>query len=220
MFDWFKKILRKKEIDTLTSEYIFGDKKDKEVVPNCDDCVFKSYCKDKNNITMECNYVIDLKNFDEDKDAILLVDDHEGLISFLKDDFDFILDELNIDDLNIITISGKNAGFNFEAIFKKNPNLNIKYAVIDITLGGTRMTTNGIQKYTGVDIFEYIYKKNKQLKFLFYTGNNLNTYIKSNKKIVDQFYKITNKHIKQYVLFKTSMSIDDRRDKLIKMLFN
>jgi len=84
------------------------------------------------------------------------------------------------------------------------------------------MTEKGNLKYTGVDVFEMINKnKNtpKDFKFLFYTGNNLNPYIKSNEKLINQFKNITGDSIKDYVLFKTSMDIDSRRKYIIEHIF-
>lgn len=162
------------------------------------------------------------KNFKPENDTILIIDDNKGMVSFLEEDFLFLEEEgkICLEDINILAVSGVCSGFIFEDILKEYNCLNIKWAIIDITLGGSKMTETGNLKLTGVDVFEMIYKKNKNFKFLFYTGNSLNPYIKENKRIIDQFKNITGKDISDNVLFKTSMDMDSRRNYIAKKMFN
>jgi len=209
-----------KSINTELTEDIFEDKTEEEAKsPNCANCEFSTYCKDRNYVTIHCDYVKSIQ-YHRNKKTILVLDDNPGIISFLIDDLKYFHDKgkLNLDEFNILEVSSADAGFIFEAIFTKG-NLHIDYAIIDITLGGSLTTNEGIKKYTGVDVFEIIYKENKELKYIFYTGNNLNTYIKSNQNLVMQYNNLTNKDIKDKVLFKTSLDMDTRRKELYRMLF-
>ncbi|MCK5537867.1 MAG: hypothetical protein KAI79_13660 [Bacteroidales bacterium] len=200
-----------KSVDLLTAEEIFNENTTTEVCPNC---TFKSICQVKKENEKDCRYNKPMENFNFKKDTILIVDDNPGMVSFLKDDMRF-LDEVGViklDKLNILSISGSDSAFIYKHLNEKYENLNIKWAIIDITLGGSQQRESGIVKYTGVDIFELLYDKNPDVNFLFYTGNNLNPYIKTNKKIIDQFWNITQRNIKDFVLFKTSMDMDKRRN--------
>ena len=223
IFEKLKNIFKKeKEEDKLTAESLFPDKEPTE--HSCNGCLIEPYCTKVGGPLSLCNYAIDITGYDKDKDTILIIDDNKGVISFLMDDIEYF-DENNIIDLksvNVITISGAHAAFTLELLYTKLERLSVKWAIIDITLGGSTMTEKGNLKYTGVDVFEMINKnKNtpKDFKFLFYTGNNLNPYIKSNEKLINQFKNITGDSIKDYVLFKTSMDIDSRRKYIIEHIF-
>jgi len=223
IFEKVKNIFKiEKEEDPLTAESLFPDK---EVIKHsCNGCGIKNYCNGKGQASNLCNYAIDLDGYDKNKDTILIIDDNEGVISFLMDDIEYLneKDIIDLENINIITISGAHAAFTLELLYAKLERLSIKWAIIDITLGGSSMTENGNVKYTGVDVFEMI-NKNKntpnEFKFLFYTGNNLNPYIKANERIINQFKEITGDDIKNYVLFKTSMDIERRRKYIIKHIF-
>lgn len=151
----------------------------------------------------------ELAEIDLDKPIILVIDDNEGMVSFLCDDLEEIFGN-KLHSMSVLALSGRDAAFNLKKILTKYE-LNIKYAIIDITLGGSLVYKKHIFKYTGVDVFEMIYSRNKKLNYIFYTGNNLNMYIKSNKRLVELFYDITNEDIFDHVLFKTSLGMDDRR---------
>ena len=224
IFEKIKNIFRKEEEeDLLTAESLFPEE---EEIPehSCDDCLIKKYCTKKGKMSDLCKYAIDIKGYDKNKDTILIIDDNKGVISFLMDDIEYLDEEkiINLKTINVITISGTHAAFTLELLYSKLEKLSIKWAIIDITLGGSAMTEKGNLKYTGVDVFEMINKnKNtpKDFKFLFYTGNNLNPYIKANEKIINQFKELTGDDIKNYVLFKTSMDIDSRREYIINHIF-
>ena len=79
-------------------------------------------------------------------------------------------------------------------------NLNIQYAIIDITLGGTLTLDNKVIKLTGIDILEVLLKNNPKLKYILYTGNQMNTYIKPIKLIIDQYKKLTGEDIEKHIL--------------------
>jgi len=188
---------------------------------SCDDCKFKRICK-VNEPNKMCFGVglFDL-DFDDNKESILLIDDNAGLISILEDDLIELSKSkvMNLNDYNLIKISGAMAGFTHKVMEEKSLGLNIKYAIIDITLGGSMVLDGKSVKYTGIDVYERLIDKNSDLRFIFYTGNNLNPYIRSNKRILEQFKKLRG-DLLDYTLFKTSFDMKDRREYISKKLFN
>ena len=162
-------------------------------------------------------------SFDFNKPTILLIDDSAGMISFLKDDMREFHEEnsINLDEVNVLSLSGAHAAFDLQDVIQEHTieKLDIKWAIIDITLGGSIMTSRGNIKYTGVDVYDMI--KRNDLKFIFYTGNKLNKYIKSNSKLINQFTRVSGgKDIFKYVFFKSSMDIDSRRMCMKERLFS
>ena len=182
--------------------YLFGQNNDKKLkredIENCP--WFKKWFKE-------------LPNFDPSKESILIVDDNPGIISFMEDDLEDIdnMETFDLDKYNIITFDTNFAAYQFEATQHGYAGLNIKFAILDLTLGGTLPTESGPVKYTGVDIYQQLTIYNPEAKFLFYTGNSLNEYVATSKKIIDQFKKLTGKDINDYVLFKTSLDLNNRR---------
>ena len=221
MFEFIGKFFKKEEVkDEITAENIFADTEIKIEV-DCSTCLLRSQCFKKDQPIHECENAISIPNYNPELDTILIIDDNEGMISFLMDDMEYFVDKkiIDTDKYNILPITGVHAAFTLKLLYEKLPRLNIKFAIIDITLGGSKMTSEGNIKYTGVDAFEMMYSNNPDFNFLFYTGNNLNPYIKANEKLITQFNKITECNIKDYVLFKTSMDINSRRDYITKYLF-
>ncbi len=218
MLSIFKKLFKK---DELTADHLFQD--EASAGDRCHKCNFgEDYNCPLQKENDKCKWGVDLpKDFIKGNDTILLIDDNAGMVSFLTDDMKFIGEQNHFDlqKTNILPISTSFAAFNFNALQTKNDGLNIKYALIDITLGGSVMTKNGNVKYTGVDVYAMILKYNPDVKFLFYTGNNLNPYIKANKILIDQFNEINGGKINDFVLFKTSMDLEARRDYIVEKLF-
>ena len=222
-FKLFNMFSTEEKEDKLTAASLFEEStEDKSKVRPCDTTNNKKGCKvcnlgknkqEKLNLTIQCEWILDLPDYDSSKPSILVVDDNPGIISFMIDDIEALDGKaLNIDDYNILTFDTVNAAYHFEATQHKYSGLNIKYAILDLTLGGSIITEDGPVKYTGVDIYQQILIYNPEVKVLFYTGNNLNEYIKSNKKIIEQFSELTDgKKIKDYVLFKTSLDLYGRR---------
>ena len=215
IFNWFAK----EEEDAKTAEALFGDNEPEDSNESCTGCPLGARCKDKKDKDDSCRFATDISCIDFSKEVMLLIDDNEGMISFLEDDIEFLKEEgLAPEDLQILSISGNFAAYNLEILMKKTE-LKIDYAIIDITLGGSIQTKEGIVKYTGVEVFEMIYNKNKDAQYVFYTGNNLNPYIKSNKVLIDKYNKISSLNIKDSVLFKTSLDMDDRRKYIFERFF-
>jgi len=221
MLDFIKKIFNSTTDEGLTEQDLFSDT---PVIENeCNTCDLKNKCITKT--ACDEGIIPELKDIDQSKDTLLIIDDNEGVISFLSDDIEYFFEEniIKKNKINVLTITSSNAAFILRRIYDRKININIKWAIIDITLGGSKMTTEGNIKLTGVDVFEDIYNntENKDdFKYIFYTGNNLNPYIKSNEKLINQFKNITKKNIKKFVLFKTAMDIPSRRSYIAKYLFN
>lgn len=169
-----------------------------------------------------CFWVKKIPDFDSTKPSILLIDDNPGMVSFLRDDIEEIFEKhhININAYNILEFDTKFAAYNFIATHDYYNGLNIMYAIIDITYGGSVQSNYGNLRLTGVDIFREIYRINPDVKFVFYTGNQLNPYIKSNKELMDSFTEIYHDNIMDYVLYKTSLDMDDRRDYFAEKLFD
>lgn len=160
-------------------------------------------------------------NLDFSKDSILIIDDNAGVVSFLVDDLIELNKEekINLQNYNIIKIDSQFAAFILEASLLKYKDLNIKYAIIDITLGGSIKTTNGVVKYNGVDVFKMLYDIHPDLKFIFYTGNNLNTYISANNELIKKFKNIYGDSIDNYIIHKSELNMDERQKEIITRLF-
>jgi len=219
MLSWIKSIFKKE--DEYITEDIF--KEDKVTIGDCTNCPLKDDCKDKNNFTINCIYAVSIKDIDKTKNTILIIDDNEGMVSFLEDDIEYLSDEdiIDLSNTNLLTLSGKHAAFTLKLILTKAKPINIKWAIIDITLGGSVTTAEGNVKYTGIDVYEMLAEANPDIKYIFYTGNNLNPYINANKRMINQFENLTNKdNIMNHVLFKTSMDMDSRREYIAKALFS
>jgi len=215
----------KNEIDEIeememTSENLFKNKEYK-ITSNCENCVMKNKCKKVGNPSINCEYVVDMDWFDFEKDTLLLIDDNAGVVSFLENDINY-LDEIGSikkEDINILSLSGNFAPFTLNVLYKKLEKLNIKWAIIDITLGSRKMTPDGIKTYTGVDVLEMINKNEKSFNYLFFTGNNLNPHIKANEILINQFKEFMDTDIMDKIVMKTSKDMKSRRKFFKENLF-
>jgi len=224
MINYLKNLFKKEPDDyqsELTSSSIF--KYDEKLEKNfaCESCEFFDRCKyahsSKNSKYSACECTIScIEPYNAELGTIVIIDDNPGIVSFLKDDIEELTEELNIKK-NILTVSGSHAAYCLESFIETNK-MKIESAIIDITLGGTMITDEKVLKYTGVDVYKMCIENNKDLEYVFYTGNNLNPYIKSNNTLMDYYHKLTGKDINEKVLFKTSLSLDDRRTKLKKLI--
>jgi hypothetical protein len=236
MFDRIKSYFSSENKEEITAQELFKDKHIPKVTNEaCKDCVLKGHgcvgklIKSTDKLTSKeaanaekCILDSEIQNYNPDKDTFFIIDDNEGMVSFLNDDMNYLEEQgvFSKEDINIISLSGSYAAFALDILQKRHQGLNIKWAIIDITLGGSIMTPEGNVKYNGVDVLSMILEYNPELEYIFYTGNNLNPYIKRNKELIDRFNEMTNKDIMDNVLFKTSRSIEDRRRFIAKRFFN
>lgn len=199
--------------DGVTSRSLFKESKDKDsTLINCIQCIHKQNCDFKDVDSYLCNYI---KTYDIDlnKKCIILLDDNEGVVSFLKDDLKELSNSgvFNIDEFNIVEFTTEHAGFYLLAFLKTHPNVDIAFGIFDISLGGGVFDKyKGNIVLDGVDCFIETYNNNNAIKFLFFTGNKLNEYIKKNKEIVNKFKKFHKDDIRKYILFKTTLSPESR----------
>jgi len=186
---------------------------------NCNKCNKRTFCSE---IYQDyCQWGKDLTGYNFSKPGILIIDDNEGICSFIEDDLEELSEDevINLDDYNVFTFYGKMCAYDFMATVERYPNLNIQKAIIDITYGGAILTDKGNMKLNGVDVFEVLYELNPDVKYLFYTGNQMNTHIKTIGNLMSKYSKITGGKITDNILFKTQFNMIDRRDYLVKKLF-
>jgi len=186
----------------------------------CTQCSGNKFCA-STGLADDCTNVINLSEYDLTKPGILLIDDNPGIISFLEDDLEELDEDgkIKLDDWNVFSFTSKSAAYIMFATLRHYGDLNIKVAIIDITLGGTMNTSEKIIKLTGVDAFEPLLELNPDLRYLFYTGNQMNNHIKTIGVIMQQYTNCTGKKITDNILFKTQMAMSDRQEYLYKKLF-
>jgi len=165
--------------------------------------------------------VKNLDDIDFSKPGIIIIDDNEGICSFIMDDLEELDDngDINLDDYNVFMFYGIMCAYDLIATINKYPNMNIQKAVIDITYSGTMLTKKGNVKLNGVDVFEILYELNPNMEYLFYTGNQMNNNIKVIGNLMQKYNKISNKKIVDNILFKTQFSMNDRRKYILENLF-
>jgi len=229
MFNKLLKIFTKPtEIqEELTASSLFDNDNIDEEKQSCKMCILGHNNTEKLNLkNSKCpklhKWIKEIK-FDRNKESILILDDNPGIISFMLDDIDFIDADMSNnfkkDDFNIITFDTNYAAYYFEATQHYYGGLNIKYAILDLTLGGTMQTDIGPVKYTGIDVFQQILIYNPDVEVIFYTGNSLNEYVRTSANIIKQYSELTNgQDIMDKVLFKTTLDLDERRNYLATWL--
>lgn len=197
-------------------------RKKKRVDGVCIETCGSNYFCDGCGLIENCSWIQKLPGFDRTKPSILIIDDNYGMVSFLRDDLEqiFIDHKMDLMEYNILEFSSKFAAYQFIATHQHYDGLNITKAIIDITYGGSVQSNTGNIRLTGVDVFRTIYKTNPEVKFLFYTGNQLNPYIKSNRELMEEFKDIYHDKITDFVLYKTSLNIEDRQRLIANKLFD
>jgi len=152
---------------------------------------------------------------------IIIIDDNKGMINFLKVDIEQMMQTGEIPKVNIFLFDTPYAVFELEVFLLENPNIKFDYAIIDITYGGRRLGSDGRNiVYTGIDALRLIHGTNKDLKYLLFTGNNLNRSIKANDILIKKYIEENDRNIEDVLLFKTSVTLDGRREEIKKRLFN
>lgn len=214
LFDFF----RKDKKENKTAESIFKDSKEADIVKKtCNECNVRDICKlhNKNSPNYLCGFTQRLNDFDFNKPSILLFDDNMGVISVLEDDLQELEKEgfIKLEDYNILKFSTQHAAFQLQATIKAYQGLNIELAIFDITLGGGVYEEDlGNVVLDGVDTFKAVSDYNQNLKYIFFTGNKLNPYINKNKEIIEKYKKYTGEDIQDHILYKASLSPEDRKE--------
>ena len=165
-------------------------------------------------------------DYNPDKETIIICDDSLGVCTFVEDD----LKDLTKQKYNIISFYGADAIYKcieFCETFEITPSK----AIIDLIIGGVRKiyfddksktTNNSTKKYNlkldGVDLFEYLYLKNQNLDYLFFTGNTLSPEITFIDKMMNQFRKLTGLNLESKSVAKMTFTLDERLTKFKKLL--
>lgn len=208
--------------DNNVSSSLFKEEKEIDLARNaCGNCENKDICKLTDSENYLCGSVVRQENYDSNKPSILLFDDNAGVVSFLEDDIIDLFHKKIIDKnkYNILTFSTQYAAFNLRATLKSYNGLNIKYAIFDLTIGGGIYDEiKGNIVLDGVDAYSDVLSYNPDLRFIFFTGNKLNPYINKNKEIMKKFSDISNKDIKDFIIYKTSLSPEQRREKIKELI--
>jgi len=215
MFNFIKNLFKKEEV---SKEKII-EKKEIPKVGKCENCPLRDVCII--NSGNFCNTYKIPENYNSSKKTILLIDDNLGILSFLEDDVNEIFNKYNMkkEDFNIIKITGRDAPIHIKTLLRLNKEFKVDYAIIDLTFGGIIKTTNGNIKLNGVDVYCDLHNKNKEVKFVFFTGNTLNPYIKSNQKMIETFNKCNKDDIMNYIINKNEFDEESRIDEFYKRLF-
>ena len=174
------------------------------------------YGIDKSNNVIYDSYELP-KDYDCNKPTIILVDDNVTMMSILDDDLAYLDKEhsISIKDYNVLKFSTNMAGFLYED-FLNMENIQVSFAILDITLNGSRLC-NGINvELDGVDLAISTWKRFPTANIVFYTGNTLNSHIKKIGDMRDKFKDFRFESIDKYVIHKTSKSMKDRRNFLVK----
>jgi hypothetical protein len=178
------------------------------------------------------HYIIDLgktldeevfvpKNFVMGNKTCLIIDDNYGQVNILSDDIEYIFNKYNITDINLLKIQTNMGAFEVnDLLLKYGRDLRIDYAIVDLTIGGSRRIGTENIKLTGVDVVGFLKNYSEDLKIIIYTGNNLNTYIESNVKIMNKFKSLTGYNINDHIIIKRSLTVEERREAIAERLFN
>jgi len=191
---------------------------------DCGNCSMKDVCEVKRGKRkIPCTFKQSLPDdFDFNKETIFIIDDNPGIVSIIMDEFEYLeeLGKLNLTDYNILSFTTKDAGFQYIATQEVyGTKLNIKYAIIDITLIGSIMTDKGNVILDGIDILGVLKQYNDLKSFIFFTGNNLNPYIKSNKEKIEKYNNLYDENIFEKIVFKASQQSEDESRILYNALF-
>lgn len=218
----FKLFSFESDLDGITADTLFKEEEETPIAVSCGRCPFEAECVVESNERYLCLFAqMSDYDIDESKPCIVLLDDNEGVVSFLRDDLQYLHDKgyINLSDYNVLGFTTEYAVFHLLSTIKTRRNMKVKLAVLDITIGGSiHDRARGNIILDGVDAFIETMKLNPDMKYVFFTGNKLNEYINKNKLIMDKFEKFTQENIHNHTMFKTSLSQEDRRMKLYELL--
>ena len=147
-----------------------------------------------------------IKNYNFNKETVLIVDDSKGIVEILKSTI------LNfVKNSNIITFYNEHAGFILEkTLFQlnKTSKVTINTAIIDIILPGKIVEGNKQKRIDGIDIAILLNKKYNCNNFLFFTGNIGNEYLEFIKLKSVKFHDHFGKNLSDFILNKNNFDSD------------
>lgn len=165
----------------------------------------------KREIVLPNNRLSELNEYDPNKKTILIMDDFEGIISIVLDDFDIISKIYGLDiktDFNILCSTGNFAAFDVMNFLDKSSK-KIDFAILDITLGGMDVRDNEIIELDGVDVAFKLQDRNPDFKVLFCTGHNITKKNPNVREIMVKWEQKTNSSLSKYTVLKTSDRVPD-----------
>jgi len=128
----------------------------------------------------------------ESKKTLMIIDDVAGMIETVDELLEEIAEEYGIDaeeKYNIIRITSDMAGIIAICMIQKK-NIKVDILITDILFGGIIEDNEGVMRaIDGIDVAAYMKSKNKDLRYLFYTGCEVSAdkYLKYSSKYTEYF---------------------------------
>jgi len=128
----------------------------------------------------------------ESKQTLMIIDDVAGMIETVDELLEEIAEEYGInaeEKYNIIRITTDMAGIIAICMLQKK-NIKVDILITDILFGGIIEDNEGVMRaIDGIDVAAYMKSKNKDLKYLFYTGCEVSAdkYLKYSSKYTEYF---------------------------------
>ena len=196
----------KDEIDILL-KYNFNS--------HCKECIFAEDCKKTKDGHFCDRFSADI---DPNKKTFLIIDDNKGINLIIKELIYELEEEGKIDlsNWNIIDFYSKQAILFLMSDTIKGKIPNIDAAFLDVTFGSIVKVKDRKIKLNGLHLAIFLYERFKT-KIRFYTGNNLNSYIKDHKMKQVCFNNIFGDDIEKYII-KKDTSDDDLKVILMELL--
>ena len=138
---------------------------------------------------------------------ICILDDNASTVKALEYDIKK-LSKKNDCNLTVDKYDGSYAVFD---LFDKD-DLFYDIAIVDITIGGSKVTESEILKYSGIDAAVKLHQVNKDIKVMVYTGNNMNPYIKAQRELMELFKDEFGHDIEDVTVIKQSLTPVERQD--------
>lgn len=214
--EWFKNWRSKKKDLKLMCGVSYKEEEFKV----CNGCSFNGLCQVPNIFNDDIESALDGKEYNPDKKSILLIDDNKAIIGFMQEDLEYLNEHgvFDIEDYNIISISGPHAAYNLHCLQEQHQGLNIELAIIDTAYTGAVIQDDIAGRFNGVDVYEKIIKYNPDVKVLFHS-NCLNGALKSTIKMTKQFFMLSGENMENHLLLKTMFNIRKRRAIIAEKLF-
>lgn len=159
-----------------------------------------------------------IKKYDPSKPSILLIDNSKYILSMLEDYL--TLCGVTEEKYNILKFFDMYAPFVMIETLQKLEPLGLKkieYAIIDIVLPGKFYKNNKVLRMDGIDVSIFLEETYDCKKFLFFSGNVVNSYVSYIEEKIKKFKEHFGLELKEYIVNKTES--DDVIVKKFKNLF-
>lgn len=118
--------------------------------------------------------LLDITNYDPNKETLLLVDD-AAAVTFLM--YKLCKRAKLTDKYNIIIGNGYDVAMKIIKTLWKVPEFNIDYILTDITFSNNIVINERTYNFNGIDLVGLLYKLNPVLKYLFLTAHQIDHHI-------------------------------------------